>query len=88
LVPGNTIRSYKDIVFSGNNIYLISGNDKNLYQLVDNSFEICMPDLTVTDERISALESTPNGILTSIVKIIPSKPMTKIVSDIVFIPNK
>ena len=87
LLPGNTNRVYKDIVFSGSNIYLISGKDKNLYKLSGSSFAIEKPNLTIGDDRISALESTPNGILLSIVKTIPSTPLTKVVSDVVFISN-
>jgi hypothetical protein len=87
LLPGDTYRVIKDIVFSGNNIYLISGKDKNLYKLSGSTFVIEKPNLTLTDDRISALESTPNGILISIVKTIPSTPLAKIVSDIVMIPN-
>ena len=48
---------------------------------------IYKPNLTIGDDRISALESTPNGILVSIVKTIPSTPLTKVVSDVVFISN-
>jgi hypothetical protein len=87
LLPGDSKRVIKDIAFSGNNVYIIFGNDKNLYKLSGNSFEIEKPNLTVTDDRISALESTPAGILFSIVKTIQSKPLAKIVSDIVFIAN-
>lgn len=87
LLPGDTNRVYKDLVFSGSNIYLISGRDKNLYKLSGSSFVIEKPNLTVTDDRISALESTPNGVLISIVKTIPSTPLAKIVSDVVLIPN-
>lgn len=87
LLPGDTNRIFKDIVFSGNNIYLISGKDKSLYKLSGSSFVIEKPNLTIGDDRISALESTPNGILISIVKTIPSKPLNKIVSDVVFISN-
>ena len=87
LLPGDTKRVIKDIAFSGNNVYIISGNDKNLYKLSGNSFVIEKPNLTLTDDRISALESTPTGILISIVKTIPTKPLSKIVSDIVYITN-
>ncbi len=87
LYPGNSFRTYKDIAFSGSNIYIITGLDKNLYKLSGSTFEIVKPGLTEADDRISALESTPNGILISIVKTIPSKPLNKIVSDIVFISN-
>lgn len=87
LLPGDTNRVYQDIVFSGSNIYLISGKDKNLYKLSGSTFVIEKPNLTVTDDRISALESTSNGVLISIVKTIPSTPLSKIVSDVVFISN-
>lgn len=87
ILPGYSNRTYKDIVFSGNNVFLISGKDKNLYKLSGSTFEIVNPNITETDDRISALESTPEGILISIVKTIPSTPLTKIVSDIVFISN-
>lgn len=87
LLPGDTNRIFKDIVFSGSNIYLISGKDKNLYKLSGSSFVIEKPNLTIGDDRISALESTPNGVLISIVKTIPSTPLAKIVSDVVLIPN-
>lgn len=82
-----SLRTFKDIVFTGSNIYLISGYDKNLYKLSGSNFVIDRPNLTVGDERISALESTPNGILISVVKTIPSTPLAKVVSDVVLIPN-
>lgn len=88
LLPGDSKRVIKDIAFSGNHVYLISGNDKNLYKLSGDSFVIEKPNLTLTDDRISALESTPSGILISIVKTIESTPKRKIVSDIVFIADK
>ena len=88
LLPGDSKRVIKDIAFSGNNVYLISGYDKNLYKLSDDSFVIEKPNLTLKDDRISALESTPSGILISIVKTIESTPKRKIVSDIVFIADK
>ncbi len=87
LASGASVRAFKEIVFSGNNVYLITGLDKNLYKLSGSSFVIDKPNLTIDDDRISALESTPNGILISIVKTIPSTPLTKIVSDVVLIPN-
>ncbi len=87
LLPGDTYRVIKDIAFSGDNIYLISGKDKNLYKLSGSSFVIEKPNLTLTDDRISALESTANGILISIIKTIPTTPFTKVVSDVVLIPN-
>lgn len=87
LLPGDTIRVIKDLVFSGNAVYLISGRDKNLYKLSGTNFEIVKPNLTVGDDRISALESTPGGVLVSIVKTIPSTPLAKIVSDVVYIAN-
>lgn len=87
LAAGASVRVFKDIVFSGSNVYLITGLDNNLYKLSGSTFVIEKPNLTLTDERISALESTPNGILFSIVKTIPSTPLAKIVSDVVFISN-
>lgn len=87
LFPGNTTRVFKEIVFSGTNVYLITGLDKNLYKLSGSTFVIDKPNLTLSEERISALESTPNGVLISVVKTIPSTPLTKVVSDVVLIPN-
>lgn len=87
LLPGNSTRTIKDLAFSGNNIYLITGLDKNIYKLSGSEFVLDKPNLTQTDDRISAIESTPQGVLISIVKTIPSTPLDKIVSDIVLIPN-
>ena len=86
-IISGTVRVYKEIAFSGNNVYLITGMDKNLYKLSESTFVIDKPNLTLTDETISALESNSGGILISVVKTILSTPQPKTVSDIVFIPD-
>jgi hypothetical protein len=87
LFPGNTLREFKEIKFTGNNVYLITGFDKNLYKLSGSTFIIDKPNVTLEEERISAIESTKEGILVSVVKEVDSKPLPKVVSDVVFIPN-
>jgi len=87
LLPGNTTRLFKEIKFTGNNVYLITGFDKNLYKLSGSTFIIDKPNVTLEEERISAIESTKEGILVSVVKEVDSKPLPKVVSDVVFIPN-
>ncbi|MBD3749473.1 MAG: hypothetical protein IE931_08255 [Sphingobacteriales bacterium] len=86
-ITSGTTRMYQEIAFSGNAIYFISGKDKNLFKLSGNTFLVDKPNLTQANERISALESTSNGVLISIVKSILSKPQPKMVSDVVLIPN-
>ncbi|WP_278035006.1 hypothetical protein [Flavobacterium nitratireducens] len=86
-ITSGTTRVYKEIVFSGSSIYLITGKDKYLYKLSGNTFVVDKPNLTQANETISALESTSNGILVSIVKSILSTPQPKMVSDVVLIPN-
>jgi hypothetical protein len=87
LFPGNTIRSFKEIKFTGDNVYLITGLDKNLYKLSGSTFVIDKPNLILEEERISAIESTATGILISVVKEVDSKPLPKVVSDVVLLPN-
>jgi hypothetical protein len=86
-IVSGTLRTFKEIKFTGNNVYLITGNDKNLYKLSGTTFAIDKPNLTVEGEKISAIESTSGGILVSIVKTLLSKPQPKTVSDVVLIPN-
>jgi hypothetical protein len=86
-VTSGTLRMYKEIKFSGNNVYLITGNDKNLYKLSGSTFVIDKPNLTVEGEKISAIESTSNGLLISVVKTLLTKPQPKTVSDVVLISN-
>jgi len=86
-ITSGTTRIYKEIAFSGSNIYLITGRDKNLYKVSGGTFVVDKPNLTPANETISALESTSNGILISIVKSILSTPQPKMVSDVVLIPN-
>ena len=87
VITSGTTRQFKDLKFTGNNIYLITGKDKNLYKLTNNAFEIDRPNLTLENEKISAIESTSNGLLVSIVKTLLTTPQPKTVSDVVFIPN-
>lgn len=88
-IISGTLRTYKEIKFTGNNVYLITGtyNDKNLYKLSGTTFVIDKANLTVNGEYISAIESTTNGILISVVKTLDTKPQPKTVSDVVLIPN-
>jgi hypothetical protein len=87
-IISGTLRVYKEIKFSGNNVYLITGNDKNLYKLSGSAFVTDKANLILDGEYISALESTSNGILLSVVKTLLSKPQPKTVSDVVFIQNQ
>lgn len=86
ILSGST-RIFKEIKFTGNNVYLITGSDKNLYKLSGNMFVIDHPDLAQNGETISAIESTSLGVLISVVKTILSTPQPKTVSDIVLLPN-
>lgn len=86
-ITSGTFRTFKEIKFSGNNVYLITGNDKNLYKLSGSTFVADKANLTLEGEKISAIESTSNGILISVVKTLLTKPQPKTVSDVVLIPN-
>lgn len=86
-ILSGSIRVFKDLVFTGNNVYMITGMDKNLYKLNGNSFEIDRPNLTVEQERISAIEGASNGLLLSISKTLNTQPQPKTVSDVILLPN-
>lgn len=86
-ITSGTLRTYKEIKFTGNNVYLITGNDKNLYKLSGSTFVIDKANLTVDGEKISAIESTSGGLLMSVVKTLLTKPQPKTVSDVILIPN-
>lgn len=83
--PTSQLRLYRDLAFFGNDVYLITGFDKNLYKLNGNTFELYKTSLTQTGETISAMESGAAGIYLSIVKNIASSPEPKTVSDVVLI---
>lgn len=86
-ITSGSIRTFKELKFTGNNAYLIWGFDKNLYKLSGSTFVVDRPNLTLSGEKISAIEGTPNGLLVSIVKAINTKPQPKTVSDVILIPN-
>jgi len=86
-IISGSLRTYKEIKFTGNNVYLITGRDKNLYKLSGTTFIIDKTNVTVDGEYISAIESTTNGLLISVVKTLLTKPQPKTVSDVVLISN-
>ena len=86
-ITSGSIRTFKELKFTGDNAYLIWGFDKNLYKLSGSTFVVDRPNLTLSGEKISAIEGTPNGLLVSIVKAINTKPQPKTVSDVILIPN-
>jgi hypothetical protein len=86
-ITSGTTRQFKDLAFSGNTIYLISGKDKNLYKLSGNAFVTHKASLFQTGERISAMESSSTGILISVAKTLNTTPQPKTVSDVILIPN-
>ncbi len=86
-ITSGTMRTYKEIKFTGSNVYLIAGNDKNLYKLSGSTFVIDKANLTPEGEKISAIESTSTGLLASIVKNLSTKPQPKTVSDVILISN-
>ena len=86
-ITSGTMRTYKEIKFTGSNVYLIAGNDKNLYKLSGSTFVIDKANLTPEGEKISAIESTSTGLLASMVKNLSTKPQPKTVSDVILISN-
>ncbi|MCZ8197410.1 MAG: hypothetical protein O9267_07370 [Flavobacterium sp.] len=86
-ITSGSIRTFKELKFTGDNVYLIWGFDKNLYKLSGSTFVVDRPNLTLSGEKISAIEGSPNGLLVSIVKAINTKPQPKTVSDVILIPN-
>lgn len=86
-IISGSLRTFREIKFTGNNVYLITGNDKNLYKLSGSTFVIDKPGLTVEGEKISAIESTSNGLLMSVIKTLLTKPQPKTVSDVILISN-
>lgn len=82
-----TTRSFKEIKFTGNNVYMITGMDKNLYKLSGSTFVVDRSDLTIEGEKITAIEGTTNGLLVSILKTLNTTPQPKTVSDVIVIPN-
>lgn len=86
-IISGSVRVYKELVFSSNNVYMITGMDKNLYKLNGNSFEIYRPNLTVEQERITSIEGNSNGLLLAISKTLNTQPQPKTVSDVILLPN-
>ena len=86
-IISGTTRTFKELKFTGNNVYLITGMDKNLYKLSGSTFVVDRPDLTLEGERITAIEGTSNGLLMSVVKTLNTAPQPKTVSDVILIPN-
>ncbi len=82
-----TTRTFKELKFTGNNVYLITGSDKNLYKLSGSTFVVDRSDLTLEGERITAIEGTSNGLLMSVAKTLNASPQPKTVSDVILIPN-
>lgn len=86
-IISGTLRSFKDLVFIGNNAYMITGMDKNLYKLSGDTFVVDRSSLTVEGERITAIEGTASGLWLAISKTLLAKPQPKSVSDVILIPN-
>lgn len=84
IVSGNS-RNYKTLTFTGKNVYMIYGFDRNLYKLSGSEFVIDKPEITVENERITAIEGTKDGLLLSVEKTLNTTPKPKTVSDVVFI---
>ncbi len=86
-IISGSVRVYKELAFSGDDIYMITGKDKNLYKRSGNSFVVTNPGLTTDGQTITALEATPGGALISVHHSINSTPQPKTVSDVVFVAN-
>lgn len=76
----------RDLVFTGNNVYLCTGYDSNLYKLSGNAFINAAMELIGTN-KISAIESGADGLYLSIEKLIQNGQNIRVVSDVVFIKN-
>ncbi|HWS01000.1 MAG TPA: hypothetical protein VN249_10320 [Prolixibacteraceae bacterium] len=76
----------RDLVFTGNNIYLCTGYDKNLYKLSGNSFINAAQEL-IGANKVSAIESGATGLYLSIETVVQLGTNIRVVSDVIFIKN-
>ena len=76
----------RDLVFTGSNIYLCTGYDKNLYKLSGNAFVNAAQELLGAN-KVSAIESGAGGLYVSVETVVQTGTNIRVVSDVIYIKN-
>lgn len=80
-------KEYKDIAFTGSNVYMIARQDDKLYKLKGKEWEVIGKNLLVGQNQFTALEGGADGLYAGISYLLQEGNLIRIAGDVVFIKN-
>ncbi|RIW15111.1 hypothetical protein D0X99_11740 [Algoriphagus lacus] len=80
-------REYKEIAFTGNNVYLIARADNKLYRLKGKDWEVIGQNLLTGENKFTAIEGGADGLYLGISYLLQNGNLIRIAGDLVFLKN-
>ncbi len=82
-----TVRDFKEMAFTGSNLYLINGFDNKLYRLKGKEWEDVGKNLAVGENRFTAIEGGADGLYLGVSYLLQNGNLIRIAGDLVFLKN-
>lgn len=80
-------REYKEIAFTGGNVYMIARFDNKLYKLKGKEWEIIGQNLLTGENKFTAIEGGAEGLYLGISYLLQNGNLIRIAGDLVFLKN-
>ena len=82
-----TVRDFKEMAFTGSNLYLINGFDNKLYKLKGKEWEDAGKNLAVGENRFTAIEGGADGLYLGVSYLLQNGNLIRVAGDLVFLKN-
>ncbi len=80
-------RDYKEIAFTGSNVYMIARSDKRLYRLKGKEWEVLGQNYLTLDNTFTAIEGGADGLWIGLTMVLEKDAPKRIVADLIFLKN-
>lgn len=87
LSTNGTVRDFKEMAFTGTNLYLINGFDNKLYKLKGKDWEEVGSKLIKGENKFTAIEGGADGLYIGISYLLQVGNIVRIGGDLVFLKN-
>lgn len=80
-------RDYKEIAFTGSNVYLLARSDNKLFKLKGKEWEIIGKNLLTGENKFTAIEGGADGLYAGLTTVLENAGPKRVAADLIFLKN-
>ena len=80
-------RDFKEIAFTGSNVYMIARSDKRLYRLKGKDWEVLGQNLLTLENTFTAIEGGVDGLYAGLTTVLENAGPKRVAADLIFLKN-